>query len=80
MQMAFGIIPFYLILNGVKQNDKAETNVKIVGLNIDRANLKVVFENNTIAIFDEFKTSSTRQSLESSATRSTITAARCGFM
>jgi hypothetical protein len=42
-------IPFYLILNGVKQNDKAETNVKIVGLNIDRANLKVVFENNTIA-------------------------------
>ena len=42
-------LPFYLILNGVKQNDKAETNVKIVGLNIDRANLKVVFENNTIA-------------------------------
>jgi len=42
-------IPFYLILNGVKQNDKAETNVKIVGLNIDRANLKVVFENNTIS-------------------------------
>ena len=43
--------PFYLILNGVKQNDKPETNVKIVGLNIDRANLKVVFENNSIASF-----------------------------
>jgi hypothetical protein len=42
-------LPFYLILNGVKQNDKPETNVKIVGLNIDRANLKVVFENNSIA-------------------------------
>jgi hypothetical protein len=42
-------LPFYVVLNGVKQNEKAETNVKIAGLNIERASLKVIFEDNTIA-------------------------------
>ena len=42
-------IPFYLVLNGLKQNEKAETNVKIASLNSDRISLKVIFEDETIA-------------------------------
>ncbi len=36
---------FTAILNGVKQNEKPETNVKITGLNAEFYKLKVVFEN-----------------------------------
>jgi hypothetical protein len=36
---------FTAILNGVRQNDKPETNVKITGLNAEVYKLKVIFEN-----------------------------------
>src|SRR5688572_19494506 len=39
---------FYLILNGVKQNDKAETNVKVTGLNQPGYKAKVIFEDKKI--------------------------------
>ena len=41
--------PFYLVLNGLKQNEKAETNVKIANLNSDRISLKVIFDDEKIA-------------------------------
>lgn len=40
--------PFYLILNGIRQNGKAETNVKITGLNNPYYKAKVIFKNNAI--------------------------------
>ncbi len=38
---------FTTILNGIRQNDKSETNVKITGLNAEYYKLKVIFENKT---------------------------------
>lgn len=35
---------FYLILDGLKQNQKAETNVKVTGLNKDWYTAKIIFE------------------------------------
>ncbi|TND01737.1 MAG: hypothetical protein FD123_4223 [Bacteroidetes bacterium] len=35
---------FYLVLDGLKQNQKAETNVKVTGLNKDWYTAKVIFE------------------------------------
>lgn len=39
---------FTAILNGVRQNDKPETNVKITGLNAEFYKLKVIFENTAL--------------------------------
>lgn len=36
-------LPFYAIVNGIKQNDKPETNVKVTGLNSEVLNLRVEF-------------------------------------
>ncbi len=40
--------PFHLVLNGIKQNDKAETNVKISDIKTIRNSLKVIFEDQSI--------------------------------
>ena len=40
--------PFFLVINGIKQNDKAETNVKVVDLKNDRISVKIVFEDQNI--------------------------------
>ena len=37
---------FTAILNGIRQNDRSETNVKITGLNAEYYKLKVIFDNN----------------------------------
>lgn len=37
-------VPFYVFVDGMKQNEKAATNVKLTDLNTDRINLKIVFE------------------------------------
>ena len=37
-------VPFYVFVDGMKQNEKAATNVKLSDLNTDRINLKIVFE------------------------------------
>ncbi len=39
---------FTAILNGLKQNDKPETNVKITGLNAEWYKMKVIFDNTAI--------------------------------
>ena len=39
--------PFFAYVNGVKQNDKAETNVKITGLS-PNISLKIIFENKAL--------------------------------
>lgn len=44
--------PFYLILNGEKQNQKAETNVKVQGLTPGFYSCKVLSENN-LYVFDK---------------------------
>src|SRR2546423_12051331 len=36
---------FIAILNGLRQNDKPETNVKITGLNAEWYKMKVIFDN-----------------------------------
>ena len=40
---------FFLILNGIKQNAKAETNVKVTGLNQPTYKAKIIFEDTKIA-------------------------------
>jgi hypothetical protein len=44
---------FYVILNGVLQNAKAETNVKVTDLTAPNYKLKVLFEDTTIAALDK---------------------------
>ena len=44
---------FTVILNGIKQNDKPETNVKVTGLNAPNYKMKVIFENKTIPDMDK---------------------------
>src|SRR5204862_490215 len=39
---------FTAILNGLRQNDKPETNVKITGLNAEWYKLKVIFDNTAL--------------------------------
>ena len=39
--------PFYLILNGVKQNNTPQTNVRVDGLHNDFYNAKIVFDDKT---------------------------------
>jgi hypothetical protein len=39
---------FTAILNGIRQNDKPETNVKITGLNAEFYKLKVIFDNQAL--------------------------------
>ena len=41
--------PFYLVMNGIKQNETAETNVKIPNINNDRVSVKVIFEDKSIS-------------------------------
>lgn len=42
--------PFYLILNGIKQNDVAMTNVRVTDLNQPVYDARVVFENDKVQI------------------------------
>ena len=44
---------FTVILNGIKQNDKPETNVKITGLNAPNYKMKVIFDSKAIADMDK---------------------------
>ncbi len=39
--------PFSLIMNGVKQNDKPQTNVKVTGLSSPSYKIKIIFEDKT---------------------------------
>lgn len=45
--------PFYVILNGIRQNDQPETNVRIIGLNEDFYRLRVIFQNTEIPPVDQ---------------------------
>jgi hypothetical protein len=45
--------PFFVIVNGVRQNDVPQTNVKITQLEGDFYRLRVVFQNNTIPDVDQ---------------------------
>lgn len=44
---------FTVILNGIKQNDRPETNVKVTGLNAPNYKLKVIFVNKSIGDMDK---------------------------
>jgi hypothetical protein len=44
---------FWLILNGVKQNAEAQTNVKVTGLNAPNYKAKIIFEDNNLPDLDE---------------------------
>jgi hypothetical protein len=45
--------PFFVILNGIRQNDQPETNVRITGLNEDFYRLRVIFQNTQIPPVDQ---------------------------
>src|ERR1035437_3366070 len=44
---------FYLVLNGVRQNEKAETNVKVTDLTQPTYKAKIIFEDQTFGQFDK---------------------------
>ncbi len=44
---------FSLIVNGLKQNEKPETNVKVTGLNASNYKVRVIFENAGLAPIDQ---------------------------
>ncbi|MCD4789676.1 MAG: DUF4476 domain-containing protein [Bacteroidales bacterium] len=44
---------FWIILNGVRQNENAETNVKVTDLNASMYQLKVLFEDTTLGEIDK---------------------------
>ncbi|HZG01215.1 MAG TPA: DUF4476 domain-containing protein [Chitinophagales bacterium] len=44
---------FWLILNGIKQNTDAQTNVKVTGLNAPNYKAKIIFEDNNLPDLDE---------------------------
>ncbi len=44
---------FYVIINGVQQNNVAQTNVKITNFEQNMAKVKVVFENNSLNTIDK---------------------------
>jgi hypothetical protein len=45
--------PFYAYANGIRQNDKPETNVRIVGLNSENLAVKIQFENKTLPVIKQ---------------------------
>jgi hypothetical protein len=45
--------PFYLVVNGIKQNDRPLTNVMVDGLTFPNYKVKVMFENNAIPPIDK---------------------------
>ncbi len=44
---------FWLIVNGIKQNENAETNVKVTGLNAPNYKIRVIFENSNLPAIDK---------------------------
>jgi len=44
---------FYIIMNGLRQNDQATTNVKVTGLNAERYRVKVIFANEKFGVIDK---------------------------
>jgi hypothetical protein len=44
---------FYAIMNGVRQNEKAQTNVKITGITFPNFVLKIIFENERLGSLDK---------------------------
>ncbi|MEO5644209.1 MAG: DUF4476 domain-containing protein [Bacteroidia bacterium] len=44
---------FSLIVNGLRQNEKPETNVKVTGLNAANYKVRVIFENGNLAPIDQ---------------------------
>ncbi len=44
---------FWIIVNGIKQNEAAQTNVKITGLTEPNYKIKVIFENNNLPPIDK---------------------------
>jgi hypothetical protein len=44
---------FWLVVNGIRQNDKAGQNVKVTSLNGDNWQLKIVFENENLPDIDQ---------------------------
>ncbi len=44
---------FYVILNGLRQNDSPETNVKVSGLNPTAYQVKIIFEDEQLGAFDK---------------------------
>lgn len=44
---------FYLILNGIKQNAKPETNVKVTGLNAQNYKAKIIFESQGLPDYNQ---------------------------
>lgn len=45
-------LPFYLILNGIRQNEKPETNVRVDGLVSDYYTTKVIFSDKNLPIIE----------------------------
>ncbi len=45
--------PFYLIVNGIKQNDRPLTNVMVDGLTFPNYKVRIMFENNAIPAIDK---------------------------
>ena len=45
--------PFYLIVNGVAQNDKPETSVKVLNLNAQNLKLKFIFNDKSLGEVDK---------------------------
>lgn len=44
---------FYLIINGVRQNDEAQTNVRVTGLTAPSYKVKIIFENPGLKSLDK---------------------------
>ena len=45
--------PFYVVLNGVRQNEKPQTNVKIEGVKGEFQKVRVIFENDELGALDQ---------------------------
>lgn len=45
--------PFYLILNGIRQNENPETNVRVNGLNAEYYTAKVIFSNESLGVIEK---------------------------
>ena len=46
-------LKFYVIVNGIKQNDTPQTNVKVSGLTASNYKAKIIFDNNTIPAIEK---------------------------
>lgn len=44
---------FWLIVNGIKQNETSQTNVQVTGLTLPNYKLKVIFENSSLPAIDK---------------------------